>query len=455
MAQLHRIPISSFAHDRQSEQEQSPTDTVTVRGAPRGVNHMRVTIHSYWQYIGRKFPQLQGAPGKQGPARDKVNVRPSQRSNVEAFRVMEVLDAANRRQRSGKPVFHLEAGQPSTSAPKLALDAAARALDTMSLGYTESLGVPQLRQRIARHYVDTYGIDVSPDRIVVTTGSSAAFVLAFLMAFDAGQEIAIPNPGYPAYRNIARALDLKVRLIPCGSEQGFRLSARNLEACPSQGLLIASPSNPCGTVIHDTDLEDIAATCRQKGMTLISDEIYHGLTYGVRAQTALAYDSDAIVINSFSKYFSMTGWRIGWMIVPQDLVPCTERLAQNFYISPPTLSQVAATAAMDAHDELEGHVQRYRRNRDNLLAALGRCGFREIAPADGAFYLFAKTKPLGLGATELSSRLLVETGIAATPGIDFDPLDGDQWIRFSYAGSEADVKSAAALLESWCAKNKA
>lgn len=367
---------------------------------------------------------------------------------------MEVLDAANRRQRSGQTVFHLEVGQPSTSAPRLALEAAARALDTMALGYTEALGVPQLRQRIARHYADTYGIGISPDRVVVTTGSSAAFVLAFLMAFDAGQELAIPNPGYPAYRNIARALDLKVRLIPCGSEQAFRMTARNLEGCSSQGLLIASPSNPSGTIIHDTDLKEIAAVCRQKGMMLISDEIYHGLTYGHRAQTALAYDSDAIVINSFSKYFSMTGWRIGWMIVPEDLVPCVERLTQNFYISPPTISQIAATAAMDAHEELQGHVERYRRNRDHLLAALGRCGFRSIAPADGAFYLYAQTTSVGMTSTEMSVRLLAETGIAATPGVDFDPLDGQTWIRFSYAGSEADVAAAAMALKAWCARLK-
>jgi aspartate/methionine/tyrosine aminotransferase len=365
---------------------------------------------------------------------------------------MEVLDAANRRERSGKPVFHLEAGQPSTPAPRLALDAAARGLATMSLGYTESLGVPTLRERIAKHYVDTYGISISPERVIVTTGSSAAFVLVFLLAFDAGQTLAVANPGYPAYRNIAAALDMRVRLLPAGSEQGFRLSARSLAACEANGVLIASPSNPCGTVMPDDDIRDIAALCRQRDMTLISDEIYHGLTYGCRAQTALAFDDDAIVINSFSKYFSMTGWRIGWMIVPEGLVSSVERLTQNFYISPPTISQIAATAAMDAHEELQQHVARYRRNRDLLLAALRRCGFTTIAPADGAFYLFAETTPFGLGSPELSARLLAETGVAATPGVDFDPSHGSGWIRFSYAGAEADVVSAAELLEHWCAR---
>ena len=379
-------------------------------------------------------------------------MKASVRSQVDPFRVMEVLDAANRRERSGKPVFHLEAGQPSTPAPRLALDAATRALATMSLGYTEALGVPALRERISRHYAETYGLTIAPNRVIVTTGSSAAFVLAFLLAFDPGQTLAIANPGYPAYRNIAAALDMRVSLVPAGSEQGFRLSAVSLAAIPADGVLIASPSNPCGTVMADSDIRDIAELCRQRGMTLISDEIYHGLTYGFRAQTALAFNDNAIVINSFSKYFSMTGWRIGWMIVPEHLVSTVERLTQNFYISPPTISQIAATAAMDATDELQLHVARYRRNRDLLMAALRRCGFTTIAPADGAFYLFAETTPIGLASPELSARLLAETGVAATPGVDFDPCHGNAWIRFSYAGSETDVASAAQLLEQWCSR---
>lgn len=379
-----------------------------------------------------------------------MNVKPSRRSQVEPFRVMEVLDAANRRARAGQAVYHLEAGQPSTMAPRIALDAAASALKSMTLGYTEALGQPQLRERIARHYAETYGVTVAPERVIVTTGSSAAFVLAFLLAFDAGQCLALANPGYPAYRNIAHALDMRTQLIPCGAEKSFRLSASDLSTVHADGVLIASPSNPCGTVMPEQDIRDVAALCRDRGMTLISDEIYHGLTYDRRAQTALAFDDGAIVINSFSKYYSMTGWRIGWMIVPSDLVAAVERLTQNLYISPPTISQVAAMAAMDARDELEQHVARYRINRDRLLDALHRCGFQRIAPAEGAFYLYAQTSPFGLSSPEFSQRLLAETGVAATPGIDFDPIDGASWIRFSYAGSEADVMSASAHIVDWC-----
>jgi aspartate/methionine/tyrosine aminotransferase len=376
-------------------------------------------------------------------------MKPSGRSQVEPFRVMEVLAAANLRARSGQPVYHLEAGQPSTPAPALALEAATRALHTMTLGYTEALGVPQLRARIARHYREWYDIDVPAERIVVTTGSSAAFVLAFLLGFEAGQTLAIANPGYPAYRNIAGALNIRTRLIPCGPEAGFRLNADLVAAHQADGVLIASPSNPCGTVIGASDLEGIALHCRSRGMRLISDEIYHGLVYGTRAETALHFDPDAIVINSFSKYFSMTGWRIGWMVLPANCVETVERLAQNFYISPPTISQVAALAAMDAGEELEGHVQRYGRNRRVLLSALEKAGYDIIAPAEGAFYLYARTAHSGLGSELFSKRLLAETGVAATPGTDFDPLDGQSWIRFSYAGSEADIAAASELLIAW------
>lgn len=376
-------------------------------------------------------------------------MEPSARSQVEPFRVMEVLASANRRARSGQPVYHLEAGQPSTPAPALALEAASRALASMTLGYTEALGVPQLRERISAHYSEWYGVPVPAERIVVTTGSSAAFILAFLLSFDAGQTLAIANPGYPAYRNIAGALNIRTELIPCGLESGFRLKAASIASHHADGVLIASPSNPCGTIIAPSDLEAIANHCRSKGMRLISDEIYHGLTYGGRAETALRFDPDAIVINSFSKYFSMTGWRIGWMVLPANCVGTVERLAQNFYISPPTISQVAALAALDAREELETHVRRYERNRNTLLSALEKSGFNEIAPAEGAFYLYARTAHLGLASENFSKRLLAETGIAATPGTDFDPINGQSWIRFSYAGSEADIASASSLLVPW------
>lgn len=375
----------------------------------------------------------------------------SKRSQVEPFRVMEVMAAANQKARTGALVHHLEVGQPSTPAPALALDAARSALGSMTLGYTEALGMDALRERIARYYRERFGLAIAPQRVVVTTGSSAAFVLAFLLALDAGQRLAIANPGYPAYRNIARALDLEVEFLPSGPAEGFRVSAAQVAVCNATAVLIASPSNPCGTVIPPDEMARIAETCRARGLTLISDEIYHGLTYDCCAETALAHDDGAIAINSFSKYFSMTGWRIGWMIVPESAVGAVERLTQNIYISPPAISQVAALAALDAGAELDAHVLRYRRNRDRLLEGLREAGFRDIAPADGAFYLYAATTPFGMGSPEFARRLLEATGVAATPGIDFDPVDGRNWIRFSYAGTEAGISAAAGLIASWCA----
>lgn len=363
---------------------------------------------------------------------------------------MEVLNAANALERSGRAVCHLEAGQPSTKAPRVALEAAAQALQSDTLGYTEALGIPQLRQRISRHYMDWYGVEVSPSRVVVTTGSSAGFVFAFLLLFDAGQTLAIANPGYPAYRNISKALGITPKLIECKEQAGFRLTAAMLEqAGPVDGVLIASPSNPCGTIIPAEELKRIADHCRAKGIALISDEIYHGIAYGERTQTALALNPDAVVINSFSKYFSMTGWRIGWMVVPEAMVAPLERIAQNFYISPPSISQVAACAAFDGKDELDGHVRTYAANRTILLEALQQAGLTSRAPADGAFYLYTDISRFGLASSVLARRLLEETGVAATPGDDFDPREGSRWLRLSYAGSMRDVRAAASHLVSW------
>jgi aspartate/methionine/tyrosine aminotransferase len=258
-------------------------------------------------------------------------------------------------------------------------------------------------------------------------------------------------PGYPAYRNIAIALGLRPHFIPCRENEKFRLTAKAVAQAPNlSGLLIASPGNPSGTAIPADELRAIAHECDRRGVKLISDEIYHGITYGGRAQTALAYSPRAVVVNSFSKYFSMTGWRIGWIVVPDDLVRTVERLTQNFYISPPTISQVAALAALDATDELDGYVRTYAKNRARLLAALKDAGFGAVAPADGAFYLYANVSPFKMDSATLSKRLLEEAGVAATPGHDFDPFDGDHWIRFSYAGAEAEVDAAAGALVTWC-----
>jgi aspartate/methionine/tyrosine aminotransferase len=375
----------------------------------------------------------------------------SNRGRVDPFLAMDVLDRANNLARSGRTVFHLEAGQPGTRAPARALAAASGALDGDRLGYTEAVGRPALREGISRFYRERYGVDVAPERIVITTGSSAGFLLAFIALFEHDESLAMAVPGYPAYRNIAIALGLRPHFIPTREKEQFRLTAKAVADTPNiDGLLIASPGNPSGTVIGADELKAIARTCDERGIKLISDEIYHGITYGGPAQTVLAFSSNAVVINSFSKYFSMTGWRIGWMVVPEDLVRTVERLTQNFYISPPTISQVAALAALDATDELDGHVQTYARNRTRLLAALKDSGFGAIAPADGAFYLYANVSPFGLDATTFANRLLEETGVAATPGHDFDPFEGDRWIRFSYAGAESEVDAAATALIKWC-----
>ena len=290
---------------------------------------------------------------------------------------MDVLDRANALARSGRTVFHLEAGQPGTRAPKRALEAAQKALADDKLGYTEAVGRPALRERISRFYRDTYAVDVAPERIIITTGSSAGFLLAFIALFESGQSLAMAVPGYPAYRNIALALGLRPHFIPCREAEHFRLTAKAIAATPDiDGVLIASPGNPSGTVIPADELAAIADACDTRGLKLISDEIYHGITYGERAQTALAFSRNAIVINSFSKYFSMTGWRIGWMVVPDDLVRTIERLTQNFYISPPTISQVAALAALDATDEARRLRPHLRRQPRTFAGGAKRCRLR-------------------------------------------------------------------------------
>ncbi len=382
-------------------------------------------------------------------------MKPSKRSEVAPFIVMDVLDRANALAAAGRTVFHLEAGQPGTRAPKRAIDAAAKALSIDALGYTEALGRPALRQRIARRYREVHGIDIAPERILITAGSSAGFVLAFLALFDQGETLAMASPGYPAYRNIAHALGLTPRLIACREAMQFRLTAKAVaDERQIDGLLIASPANPSGTVIGESDLKAIVGACAERKIKLISDEIYHGITYGAPAQTALAFSDDVVVINSFSKYFSMTGWRIGWMVVPESLVRPIECLTQNFYISPPTISQVAALAALDAREELDGHVRVYAQNRERLLAAVAEAGFGAIAPADGAFYVYASLAPFGVDAARFTKALLDDTGVAATPGSDFDPVEGDRWVRFSYAGSASEVDRAAAALVAWCRKLK-
>jgi aspartate/methionine/tyrosine aminotransferase len=376
----------------------------------------------------------------------KWAVLPSARGEIDPFIVMDVMRAANAREARGERVIHLEVGQPGTPAPRPAREAAKRAIDSGKLGYTEALGLPELRSRIARHYGETYGIDVDPGRVIVTAGSSAGFVLAFLALFDTGARVALPSPGYPCYRHILKALGCEPQMLETGPRTRWMPDAAMLGNGALDGLLIASPANPTGTMLTPERLEEIVTDCRDRRIAFISDEIYHGLTYGAPAQTALAFSDDVVVINSFSKYFSMTGWRVGWMIVPPGLVRSIERLAQNLYISPTTVSQVAALAALDARAELEGHRRIYAANRELLLGELPKAGFAEILPADGAFYLYASSEHLGSDSAAVAARLLETTGVAVTPGIDFDPARGRSYLRLSYAGTTADMEEAARRL---------
>ena len=372
---------------------------------------------------------------------------------VSAFLAMDVLAAAAAKERRGDRVVHMEVGQPSAPAPRLAREAARAALDLGRIGYTEALGVAPLRERIARHYREAYGVDAAPERVIVTTGSSAAFVLAFLSLFDAGARVAITAPGYPAYRNILEALDLEPVALPLTKADGWIMTAAPVERAhrerPLQGILAMSPANPSGTMIGRDALAMLGETCRTHGLWFISDEIYHGLTYREPAATALAGDDDAVVINSFSKYYCMTGWRIGWMVVPERLVRPIERLAQNLYISPPYLSQVAALAAFEAGEELEAVKAGYARNRDMLLDELPRLGLGEMHPVDGAFYIYADVARFTNDSVGFCRRMLDEAGVAATPGLDFDPVEGAHYVRFSFAGSDDDCREAVRRLATW------
>lgn len=371
----------------------------------------------------------------------------SRRGDIPPFVVMEMSKAAFEMQRAGRRVFHMEVGQPSTRAPVLARQAAARALDEDLLAYTDAHGIPPLRKRISRFYAERYGVSVDPDRIVATTGSSAAFVLTFLAAFDAGARVAIAAPAYPCYRNVLGAVDVEVVPIPVGPETHYQVTPALLEAAgPLAGVMVASPSNPTGSIIDDAAMKALADYCRAARVTLISDEIYHGLEYATPAVTAAAYDENAIVINSFSKYFSMTGWRIGWMIAPPAFVRPIEKLAQNLFISPPTISQIAATAAFEAAEELDGHVARYRENRQIVLAGLPALGVTTFAPPDGAFYVYADVSHLTNDSVKFCRDLLDATGVAVTPGVDFDRERGHTTIRISYARDGATITEAMRLM---------
>ncbi len=376
----------------------------------------------------------------------------SRRSGIAPFHVMEVMKAAAERQRLTGDVLHLEVGQPSTPAPSRAREAARQAIATDRLGYTDARGTTALRARIVRLYAERYGVDVPVDRVVATVGASGGFVLAMLAAFDLGDRVAITEPGYAAYRNIMEALGVELVGIRLGPD--FRASVADLEAhLPLNGFVLASPSNPTGTMVPPERMAQLVRFCHVNGVRLVSDEIYHGISFGMSESSAVEWSESAIVLQSFSKYQSMTGWRVGWMVVPDELVRPVERLAQNLFISPPAASQAAALASFDCTEELDVNVARYRASRDVLLEGLATAGLTTLAPADGAFYVWADVSHLVGDSQDLCRRWLDELGVACTPGIDFDPGQGHRFVRLSYSEATTDVVEAVRRIIGWTSRN--
>ncbi|MDB5504099.1 MAG: 1-aminocyclopropane-carboxylate deaminase [Tardiphaga sp.] len=377
----------------------------------------------------------------------------SARSDVPPFMVMDVMAAAARIEAAGGHVIHMEVGQPAAGAPQTAIAAAQTALAQGRIDYTAALGTPSLRARIARHYRDVYGCPIDDERIVVTTGSSGAFILAFLAMFEPGDRVAVTVPGYPPYRHILKALGCEPVLIETHADTRHALTGEALldahRKTPLKGVLVASPANPTGTMMSKEALTGLMAAADGAGIRFISDEIYHGLDYAFPAVTAAALSDDALVINSFSKYFCMTGWRVGWMVVPKPLVRSMERLQQNLSISVPTLSQIAAEAAFDGRDEMEAIKHGYQDNRRILIEGLPQAGLSDFLPADGAFYLYADVSKFTSDSLEFAKQLLQQAHVAATPGVDFDPIHGRSYVRFSYAQSSADMHEAVARIGRW------
>jgi aspartate/methionine/tyrosine aminotransferase len=378
---------------------------------------------------------------------------PSARSDVPPFMVMDVMAAAARIEARGGRVVHMEVGQPAAPAPKAARLAAKAALDIGDVGYTEALGIPALRRRIAQNYAEQHGVTVEPERVVVTTGSSAGFILAFLSLFEPGDRVAVACPGYPPYRHILTALGCEPVMIEISAATRWSLTVDALlethRRTPLKGVLVASPANPTGTMMAPETLSALIAAAEGEGIRFISDEIYHRLDYAFPAETAAKFSDDTVIINSFSKYFCMTGWRVGWMVVPEALVRPVERLQQNLAISVPMLSQVAAAAAFDGRDEMDAVKHGYEENRRILVEGLPKAGIDKFLPVDGAFYLYADVSRFTDDSFDFAKRMLEEAGVAATPGIDFDPVHGKHFIRFSYARSAADMCEAVERIGAW------
>ncbi len=378
-------------------------------------------------------------------------MRNSRRGQVDPFIVMDVVESARKLEASGRSIIHMEVGQPGTPAPALARKALAQAMEADALGYTVALGLPDVRAGIAALYRRWYGIDLNPDRVIVTSGSSGAFLLAFTALFDAGDRVGLGEPGYPSYRQILRALSLEPVGLPTSDANRLQPVPADLDGHDLQGLIVASPGNPSGTMLSRTHLTGLMQAATARDIAFISDEIYHGLHYGDPAVSALEVSDEAYVINSFSKYFSMTGWRIGWMVVPEAHIRTVERLAQNLFICPPHASQIAALAALDATDELEANRAVYAENRRLMLEGLPKAGFTRIAPPDGAFYIYADVSDLTDDSLAFAAELLQEAGVAVTPGLDFDPRRGARTLRFSYARATADITEGLRRLQAYMA----
>lgn len=376
-------------------------------------------------------------------------MRSSRRGAVDPFIVMDVMEAARQAEEAGRRIIHMEVGQPSTPAPAQARAALARDMDRDPLGYTVALGLPALRARLAKLYAQWYGIDLDPARVVVTPGSSGGFILAFTALFDAGERVALGAPGYPSYRQILKALDLVPVEVQTSAENRLQPTPEDLAGIDYEGLLVASPANPTGTMLDKPALSALIGAAQDRGAAFLSDEIYHGIEYDKRAVTALEISDEVVVINSFSKFFSMTGWRVGWLVVPEDMVRQVERLAQNLFICPPHAAQVAALAALDAQEELKGNLAVYARNRALMMEGLPKAGFDRIAPPDGAFYVYADVSHLTDDSRAFASEILDHAGVAVTPGLDFDPLRGGGTLRFSYARATADIEEGLARLKAF------
>ena len=377
----------------------------------------------------------------------------SKRGDVPPFIAMDVMAAAARMESAGKRIIHMALGQPATPAPRTAIAAAKAALEHGRIDYTSARGIPSLRDRISRYYRDTHGCDVDPERIVVTTGSSGAFILAFLSMFEPGDRVAVAIPGYPPYRHLLTALGCEPVLIPTHTETRHVLTPEALLAShritPLKGVLVASPANPTGTMMSREALQKLMDAAKNAGIRFISDEIYHGLHYGVRATSAAELSGDIVVINSFSKYFCMTGWRVGWMVLPEQLVRPVERLQQSLAISVPMLSQIAAEAAFDGCDEMDAVKCTYEDNRRLLIEGFSKAGLDRIHPADGAFYLYADVSRFDADSVNFAKRMLEEANVAATSGLDFDPVHGRAFVRFCYSGSTDDMREAVVQITKW------